>query len=367
MIVGCAKIPKRADYPRRLPASKSGMANTFDFFYATQRVVAPDRYFTEDKEYTPERTSGLYCARIAPELYIGECSHVASWKKTKEIEIVDVEKLSLDDWWQRLEAAVEKSPHHSLLVIVWGWKEFFESAALKTAYTAYVLDINTPVLLYDWPSNQGNDAFGYLRAQKLTDHCGRDLGRLLAEVDSRVAPERLWLTGSSLGCQVICNAFDWMVGQASLADDQLELDHVVLSAPDVSDDEFNSQFKEQLSVLSRNLSVYVNSNDKALLLSTWINRARRLGRQPPEAPDQLEEMIDLLELEVAGAKGIFVIDSTPISRTRNYHHYFTDSPEFFDDLHMRLLDEPPRVSRRLYRITYRDEIGYWILWGYEVE
>lgn len=367
LMLGCTQVPERSNYPRRMPASETEKANTFDFFYATHRSVAPDRYFTDDKEYTPERTTGTFQARIAPELHIGEYSQVASWKETEELEILAVEEADFDPWWKRLEAAVEASPHNSLLVIVWGWKEFFESAALKTAYTAYILDINTPVLLFDWPSNQGNDPTGYLRAQKLTDRCGRDLGRILAEINARITPDKLWLMSSSLGCQVICDAFNWMSGEPSLSDQDRELDHVVLCAPDVSKNKFDKRFKEQIASLSRRLTVYVNSRDRALLLSYWINLAKRLGRLPPEAPKQLEETIDLLELNTEGAREVSVIDVTPISRTRNFHHFFTDSPEFFDDLYIRLLDEPPLFSRRLYQVNYRDGVRYWILWGYEDE
>jgi esterase/lipase superfamily enzyme len=366
-LAGCARVPKRSEYPRRLHPAKSAAAHRFDFYFASQRFVDPGGWLEEGNRYTEERTAGIYRARIEPELHIGERSMVASWQETKELEITSVDEIEPHEWWSRLESEVRSSPHDSLLVLVWGWKEHFESAALKTAYVSYILDIDTPVLLFDWPSNQGNDPGGYLRARSLTEPCGRDLGKLLTEIDSRIAPRKLWVLTSSLGCQTVCQAFDWMISQESLADSQPEFDHVVFCAPDVADDEFDGRFKAEIASLSRYITVYVNSVDRALLLSSWINQAKRLGRRPPEAPPQFEEMMDLLELGAGDSGRITLVDVTPISRTRNYHHYFTDSPEFFDDLYIRLLDDPPHVSRRLYRVRYDGDVEYWILWEYEDE
>jgi hypothetical protein len=58
-----------------------------------------------------------------------------------------------------------------------------------------------------------------------------------------------------------------------------------------------------------------------------------------------------------------VVDATPINRTRNLHHFFTDSPEFFDDLYRHLLEPDNRVSRRLHAVRTAQGVDYWILWS----
>jgi hypothetical protein len=45
------------------------------------------------------------------------------------------------------------------------------------------------------------------------------------------------------------------------------------------------------------------------------------------------------------------------------HHFFTDSPEFFDDLYRRLLDPGDMVGRRLYPVRSDEGADFWILWG----
>src|SRR5579871_1731956 len=106
-------------------------------------------------------------------------------------------------------------------------------------------------------------------------------------------------------------------------------------------------------------------------MSHWLNGGRRLGRlrevsaPPEERAEQyeFEEGADLLELQAKGLRETCLVDATPINRTRNLHHFFTDSAEFFDDLYRQLLDPASTVSRRLYVVRQGEGRTYWILWG----
>jgi esterase/lipase superfamily enzyme len=177
--------------------------------------------------------------------------------------------------------------------------------------------------------------------------------------------------GSSLGCQTICDALAWLESQPELRKDLPKIDHVVLSAPDVAANAFDVKFAARIKALARHLTVYVSSNDRALLMSHWINGGRRLGRlaeisTPPEARSdtyEFEEALELLDLQAKGLRDICVVDATPINRTRNLHHFFTDSAEFFDDLYRQLLHPEITDSRRLHIVRPGQDRTYWILWG----
>ncbi len=72
-----------------------------------------------------------------------------------------------------------------------------------------------------------------------------------------------------------------------------------------------------------------------------------------------------MDLQAKGARNISIVDATPINRTRNLHHFFTDSPEFFDDLYQRLLQPDDIVSRRLHSVRMEPRgMHYSILWTY---
>ena len=127
--------------------------------------------------------------------------------------------------------------------------------------------------------------------------------------------------------------------------------------------EFNNQFKREIAALSRNLTVYVTSNDRALLSSRIINRENRLGESTLNTnnPDQSGAAAGVLDLVDPGSDLITLVDVTPVNRTRNFHNISLETPEFFDDLFLRLVNIDMPRSRPVYPIQISDGRVYWVL------
>jgi esterase/lipase superfamily enzyme len=365
---GTGPVPTRSAFAGRLPGTADGDMHRFRFFYATNRATDdPETFNGQGARIGSDISTGTFEVRISPYLPI----QPRVWFDTSNMDWAGQTELPAEEYLSRLREAVQASPQKSLLVIVWGYRDWFRSAALKTAYSAYALDINTPVLLFDWPGNQGDGLSGYRTARQVSEQSAPDLGRVLAQVLRETGAEKVWLMGSSLGGQTICDAFIWLDSHPDQVPAGSKLDHVVLSAPDVAAQCFDDEFGARIRARARHLTVYVSSNDRALLMSHWLNGGRRLGRTaevsvPPEerrSEYEFEEAMELLDLQAKGAKEIAVVDATPINRTRNLHHFFTDSPEFFDDLYRHLLEPENVVSRRLHPVRTRLATNYWILWG----
>jgi len=365
---GSGPVPQRSAFAGRLPGTADGAMRRFQMFYATNRDTQdPDTFNAQGNKLGSAISTGVFDVRISPYLPI----QPRVWFEPSQMDWGGQNPLPREEYLAKLRAAVQGSPHKSLLVVVWGFRDWFQSAALKTAYTGYVLDINTPVLLFDWPGNQGEGRAGYRASREVATKSAADLGRVLAQVCRETGAEKVWLMGSSLGCQTICDAFAWLDAQPEAERPQTKIDHVVLSAPDVAADAFDDKFAARIQTLARHLTVYVTSNDRALLMSHWVNSGRRLGRQaevstPPEERSEayeFEEAMELLDLQAKGTRNIIVVDATPINRTRNLHHFFTDSPEFFDDLYRQYLQPENLVSRCLHTVRAGDGRDYWILWN----
>jgi esterase/lipase superfamily enzyme len=226
-----------------------------------------------------------------------------------------------------------------------------------------VLDINTPVLVFDWPGDQGSSLRGYRRARTVAQESGAELARTLELIIEDVRPERLWLIANSMGGQVVTDAFSLLHQDADFSDSQTEIENVVLTAPDVDHQLFNQQFKQEITDLAGNVTVYVSSNDRALLASRLINRGLRLGESTldPGNPGQLQQTGKISELLEPGSDQLVLVDVTPVNRTRNFHNFSLETPEFFDDLFLRLTGTELPHSRELYFLETPEGVRYFVL------
>ncbi len=351
---------------RRMLVTKLGTQSAYRFFYITNRR-AEQQDGSIEKRFGNEREAGLkfglFDTDIKPSLGIGMLINPTDWFQNEEIKLRDVRALEQATFIKELRKQVQESPYRSLLININGFRERFPSALRKTAFLAHVLDINSPLLVYDWPGDQGSTPAGYRRAQRIARESGEELAKTIKLIIREVKPERLWLLANSMGGEVIVSAFTQLYQDQDLADSETEIEDVVLTAPDISHEKFGRQFKKEISALTRNLTVYVSSNDRALLMSRILNRGRRLGESTvdPANPDQSEEAAKAFELVEPNNERVTLVDITPVNRTRNFHNFSLETPEFFDDLFLRLINSETPRSRLQYRVRTANGAQYWVL------
>jgi len=58
---------------------------------------------------------------------------------------------------------------------------------------------------------------------------------------------------------------------------------------------------------------------------------------------------------------ITLVDVTPVNRTINFHNFYLESPEVYNDLYLRLVNPDTPRNRVLYPIQSRDGSIYWVL------
>jgi esterase/lipase superfamily enzyme len=351
---------------RRMVVARLGEEGGYRFFYVTNRSPGPnDGPFEErfGRERQETLKFGFFDTEIEPTLGLGMLIDPTEWFQNEEIQLLDVQALDRAAFVAQVRRLVQKSPHRSLLVIVHGFREAFVSGLRKTAFLGHVLDINSPVLVFDWPGNQGSALRGYRRARQIAKASGAELASTLELIIREIQPDSLWLVANSMGAQVVAHAFSLLYREADLADADIEIEDVVLTAPDVDRDEFNRQFKREIATLTRNLTVYVSSNDRALLMSRVINRGRRLGESTLNTrnPDQFEEAVGLADLVEPDNELITLVDVTPVNRTRNFHNFSLETPEFFDDLFLRLTNTKTPLNRLVYQVRTPEGAVYWVL------
>ena len=126
--------------------------------------------------------------------------------------------------------------------------------------------------------------------------------------------------------------------------------------------EFNERFREEMTDLAENTTVYVSSNDRALLVSRLVNRSQRLGESNmnPDNPGQVMQTSQIAELLEPGDRKLTLVDVTPVNRTRNFHNFSLETPEFFNDLFMRLTRTDMPTSRQLYFLETPEGVRYFV-------
>ena len=351
---------------RRMLVTKQADKGTYRFFYVTNRNLQNQDGPVDDRFGNQREESlkfGFFDTAIEPTLGIGMIVNPTDWFQNEEIRLRQVRSLNQKELIEQLREQVRASPLRSILINIHGFRERFPSALRKTAFLGHVLDIDTPVLAFDWPGDQGSTPRMYRRAQKIAGESGTELARTLELLIREVRPERVWLLANSMGARTVVHAFHVLYRDADLSDAEAEIEEVVLTAPDVAKEAFSDQFKHEIAALTRHLTVYVSSNDRALLMSRVINRARRLGESTLNIrnPDQFDEAAGFAEFTDPDSQLVTLVDVTPVNRTRNFHNFSLETPEFFDDLFLRLINPEPPLNRLIYPIRTEDNRLYWIL------
>lgn len=351
---------------RRMQVTQQDDPGTYRFFFITNRKLQDEDGPVEER-FSNERkdslTFGLFDTEIEPALSVGMLVDPTDWFQNEAIQLKRVEILPKDGFLDQLRDQVARSPFRSVLININGFRERFPSALGKTAFLGHVMDIDSPIVTFDWPGDQGSSPRGYMRAQRTASESGGELAQSLRLIKEHVKPDRIWIVANSMGAEVVVHAFSDLYKISDYADIEPEIDNVVLTAPDVDRNRFKKQFKREIAALSKYLTVYVSSNDRALLMSRLLNRGKRLGESTfsPDNSNEFETASDIYAMVEPDEKLVSMIDVTPINRTRNFHNFSLETPEFFDDLYLRLVNDGTIRSRTEYQVETPDGRGYSIL------
>ena len=351
-------------FTRRTVSQLSDQGGSRYFFITNRNQSNNDDDELENRlgnERGAELKFGIFDASIEPSVGLGMLINPSEWFQTEEIVVSNTKTLQQEVFVEKLRELVQASPHRSLLIVVHGFRERFPSALRKTVFVGHILDINTPVMVFDWPGDQGSSLSGYRRAHRVATESGAELAKTIELIVNDVKPDKLWLIANSMGGQVVAGAFSHLYQNPEFADADIEIEDVILTAPDVSHEEFDNQFKKEITSLARNLTVYVSSNDRALVMSRLVNLGDSRRGESTLSTDMLAEAASIAELIDPDSELVTLVDVTPVNRTRNFHNFSLETPEFFDDLYLRLTNEQTPSSRGLYPLQTQQGESYWVL------
>jgi len=164
------------------------------------------------------------------------------------------------------------------LVFVHGYNTSFDNALYRTAQIAYDLDFDGAPFLYSWPSGGAVASYTYDResAQASEPY----LRQFLEMVAKETGAKKVSIIAHSMGNQPV---MDVLRDMRNAAPEGVEISQVILAAPDVDADNF-ANLANAIKGLATNVTLYVASNDRALIVSRNFWGSYRAGDVPPAGP-----------------------------------------------------------------------------------
>lgn len=239
----------------------------------------------------------------------------------KHIVLATIESLEEEAFLKNVSDAVAESATREAFVFVHGYNVKFEDAARRTGQIAFDLNFVGAPIFYSWPSNGRVEdyTFDETNAQWSQDH----FKRLLCLLAQHVAAAKIHVIAHSMGNRVVCGALKELSLQAG---SPVALSQIVLAAPDMDADTFR-ELAAMLAVLSKGVTLYQSSKDKALLASKKIHGNPRAG-----------EPVLVIE-------GIDSIDASSVNTDFLGHGYFADTWALLSDIHALLANAEPAARR----------------------
>ena len=117
---------------RRMTVARLDGQDTYRFFYASNRTAADAGGSSLLERMGSRRDSALtlgsFDTTISPTLGVGMLINPTTWFQNEEINLQAVEQLDQAVFLARLRGRIQASPRESLLIVVHGYKEVFETA-----------------------------------------------------------------------------------------------------------------------------------------------------------------------------------------------------------------------------------------------
>ncbi len=225
-----------------------------------------------------------------------------------------------------------------VVVYVHGYKNSFESAAIRAAQLA--VDLNVPGLtaFYSWPSR---DAVSEYNADEAAvETAEKHLVVFLTRIAKETGAARVHIIAHSMGNRLVTR----VVQRLSQSEPGLKFGQIILAAPDIDTQVF-ADLAAAYPKLSERTTLYVSRRDRALEASSWTHSFPRAGYGPP----------------ISVLPGIDTVEVTNIDVSALGHGYVAEQEHVLFDIAMMLRKDTPPSTRPRLREAGEGEKRHWML------
>lgn len=189
----------------------------------------------------------------------------------KHVMILKLEKMAGDQFFGRVADTAKGKEFKEGLLFIHGFNVPFDQAIRRTAQISYDLDFGGVALTYSWPS-QGV-LTGYTVDEENVQWSIPHLSKFLVDLQEKTHLDKIHVIAHSMGTRLLSYA----LANARDAGLRLQLNNVILAAPDIDADVFKEQILPKIRSSTQRLTMYASSGDAALKASQEIHGNDRLG------------------------------------------------------------------------------------------
>lgn len=235
------------------------------------------------------------------------------------------------------QLAVSKKKH--VYFYVHGYKVVYENPVLVSAELWHFLGYEGPFIAYAWPSTPSK--FAYIKDSDTSAGYARNFRLLLEFVAEHTEAEEIHIIGYSNGTRLVSRALEQLalIHAGESADEiwkQLLIRNVILVGSDLDRGVFGSYMADGILNVSKHLSIYMSTHDKALGVSQFLTRRERLGQLWGGKGGEIHPLARQALIDYRSQLSIINVSDAEGSDTGNGHGYFRSSPWASSDVLMTM-------------------------------
>ena len=193
-----------------------------------------------------------------------------------------------------LDALQDSASKNAPAIYVHGYYIDFDKGCRRAALLQENASLTDRFLWFSWPSD--GDLANYMRDEADLYWSVLDLADAIIELERRFGSGAVDVVGHSLGARGVALA----LYEVAYRRPDIRLDAIVLLAPDM-DFAIFQRLLPRISLIARNVTIYVTDADRPLALSAQLHGYPRLG----EAGDHLKTLsgVEVIDLSDIGSEG----------------------------------------------------------------
>lgn len=277
---------------------------------------------------------------------LGEIERPSYWRlefsedPSKHIMMQSLKKQNKDDFFKQMKERIAKNGKSTFL-FVHGYNVSFADAAFRTAQITFDLRFSGESVFYSWPS-QGSTT-SYTVDEANIEWSTYNMKNFLKDYLTKTEAKNIYLVAHSMGNRGLTKALiELMNEQPEL---KSKITEIILAAPDIDADVFKRDIgPKMISKIGKPITLYVSSDDLALLASKKVHGNHRAG----EAGAQIVVL-----------KGIETIDASGQDSSFLSHSYFATTSNLIKDIFDLMKSGKRATDRETLERVSKANLQYW--------